>query len=386
MQTCWNAGYRGKKKDVEVLLSHLITKAAKHYSTTDEAYEWQSSGYYYILSFMQVTEWYDQLPEDSDVAIYTDCENSANYGYGIYDALTDMFKSAKNLEGGYTYWNLSSDEGREIQYTNADRSISIYEMEYEYIFDDDEEDDDADADDEEEDDEDEDEEDDDGDDDEEDDEVDSQGYRHNPEYAKWELRLDEIRCDSVSDADYWLTKYFDKDVYNKDHWDWNFYIQSRIDVLAEKDTDKKIEATVRYENLLSARHKEYLHLQEERIKAIRDFVQNNKFDSIDVVGTQYEDRIELIKVLQVGDAITLCREKTNSYDRNAFAVQNGKNASLGHLSAELAGQLAPLVDSEVISLSDAKVSGVDLYTKAKKLRAKPLLQISFKIKFIAQTQ
>lgn len=65
-----------------------------------------------------------------------------------------------------------------------------------------------------------------------------------------------------------------------------------------------------------------------------------------VVGVTFNGIQKIIPTLKSGMKIVLLREKNNSYDRNAIAVYCiGKK--IGHINADLAERLAPLMDNSV---------------------------------------
>ena len=62
-----------------------------------------------------------------------------------------------------------------------------------------------------------------------------------------------------------------------------------------------------------------------------------------VVGVTYNGIQSILPKLRSGMLLDFVREPKNSYDKNAIRVEcNGKN--IGHLSADLAADLAPIVD------------------------------------------
>ena len=67
-------------------------------------------------------------------------------------------------------------------------------------------------------------------------------------------------------------------------------------------------------------------------------------DELILQGTQYEGRIDRIERVCPGDKVSLVRENDNPYDKNAIDVRNTEG-SLGHLEAEVAEKVAPILDS-----------------------------------------
>lgn len=95
--------------------------------------------------------------------------------------------------------------------------------------------------------------------------------------------------------------------------------------------------------------------------------------NIRVVGTKYEGRPGRIEKLKVGDKLKLVREPNNEYDANAIDLRSSLG-SVGHLPAEIAEMLSPLLDSHSISCT-AETVFVDLLTKAGKKRVTPILDV-----------
>lgn len=73
-------------------------------------------------------------------------------------------------------------------------------------------------------------------------------------------------------------------------------------------------------------------------------------------GTQYEGRSERIEAVRVGDLVSLVREPDNIYDPQAIDVRSA-DGSLGHIPADVACELAPLIDKELYDCT-AVVSSV----------------------------
>lgn len=62
-----------------------------------------------------------------------------------------------------------------------------------------------------------------------------------------------------------------------------------------------------------------------------------------VVGVTFEGRQEIIKQLSRCDTITLRRESTNRFDKNAIMVMSEKG-QVGYIGKDYASILAPLMD------------------------------------------
>ena len=63
-----------------------------------------------------------------------------------------------------------------------------------------------------------------------------------------------------------------------------------------------------------------------------------------IVGITFEDRMEYIKLLKVGEKLELRRDRENPVDKNAIAVYNRDGKQLGYLKKELSESLAPRMD------------------------------------------
>lgn len=67
-----------------------------------------------------------------------------------------------------------------------------------------------------------------------------------------------------------------------------------------------------------------------------------------VVGVTFDNRQRHIRRMSVGDTVKLEREPNNQYDSNAIKVINSDGYQIGHISRELACNMAPRMDSGVI--------------------------------------
>lgn len=66
-----------------------------------------------------------------------------------------------------------------------------------------------------------------------------------------------------------------------------------------------------------------------------------------VAGVTFEGRQRYIRHMQVGERLTLERDRYNSYDSNAIKVINASGEQIGFLSRDVAAQLAPKMDRGV---------------------------------------
>ena len=64
-----------------------------------------------------------------------------------------------------------------------------------------------------------------------------------------------------------------------------------------------------------------------------------------VVGVTFENRQEVVAILEVGEQITLRREPTNPYDANAIRVERLTCEQIGYIDRYKAASLAPIFDA-----------------------------------------
>ncbi len=116
-----------------------------------------------------------------------------------------------------------------------------------------------------------------------------------------------------------------------------------LEVLKEKIEGKEISAEV-YKLL---EQKEIEVLEDEKIEREYFGEEENirKFEYATVVGIYYEDRIEVVKKLTIGEEIFFVREKDNQYDSNAIKVVNKNNETIGYVTKEKAQEIAPKLDA-----------------------------------------
>lgn len=63
-----------------------------------------------------------------------------------------------------------------------------------------------------------------------------------------------------------------------------------------------------------------------------------------IVGVTFEGRQKAVARVRQGQTLLLVREPTNPRDKNAILITTTGNETLGHLSANLAEQVAPWLD------------------------------------------
>lgn len=79
-----------------------------------------------------------------------------------------------------------------------------------------------------------------------------------------------------------------------------------------------------------------------------------------VVGVTFEGRQQVIRTLNSGQKLCVCREKDNSYDKSAIAITTLEGEQLGYLKAPLAEKLAPRMDDDVCYEAEVQtVTGED---------------------------
>ena len=77
-----------------------------------------------------------------------------------------------------------------------------------------------------------------------------------------------------------------------------------------------------------------------------------------VVGVTFEGRQEIIKQLNKDDVITIRREPTNKFDKNAIMVVSEKG-QVGYIGKDYATILAPMMDGG--TQFEAKIAELDVY-------------------------
>ena len=106
-----------------------------------------------------------------------------------------------------------------------------------------------------------------------------------------------------------------------------------------------------------------------RTSSLRDANPNNSRTQIitRVVGVTFENRQEVVAILEVGEQITLRREPTNPYDSNAIRVERLTCEQIGYIDRYKAASLAPIFDAcggigagTVIHLTGGNSNGMSL--------------------------
>ena len=76
-------------------------------------------------------------------------------------------------------------------------------------------------------------------------------------------------------------------------------------------------------------------------------------------GTRYDGRSELIERLQVGEPVTLRRDRENPYNPNNFLLLTKRGEDVGNMPAELCNVFAPLYDNGCLCVEHCAVSFVE---------------------------
>ena len=91
-----------------------------------------------------------------------------------------------------------------------------------------------------------------------------------------------------------------------------------------------------------------------------------RFESM---GTRYDGRTELIEAVQIGEKVSIVRDRVNTYNSNNFTMVIGKDKNIGNVPAALCNAIAPLYDKGLLVIEDAEVSFVEpISVKRKKAK------------------
>lgn len=96
-------------------------------------------------------------------------------------------------------------------------------------------------------------------------------------------------------------------------------------------------------------------------------------------GTRYDGRSEKIERVNVGDVIHIVREKTNPFNSNNFILFVGKDKNVGNMPAELCNVIAPLYDTEELTIESAQVSYVEHLSKRSRYAKQAILFVEAKL-------
>ena len=96
---------------------------------------------------------------------------------------------------------------------------------------------------------------------------------------------------------------------------------------------------------------------------------------LEVVGTQFEGRIQRIEKIRVGNVLHLVREPQNEKDEQNISVRNQNGESLGNLPAHANRVLAPVMDRQLAKKITAKVCEVVPLSKRGSRAKKAILKL-----------
>ena len=101
----------------------------------------------------------------------------------------------------------------------------------------------------------------------------------------------------------------------------------------------------------------------DKVEGSYDEEKKNGFIRFEVKGTRYDGRTELIETVHLGDPVKIVRDEKNAFNSNNFAVHTQGGKDLGNLPAELCNDIAPLYDSQILSINSACISYVEHLSK-----------------------
>lgn len=107
---------------------------------------------------------------------------------------------------------------------------------------------------------------------------------------------------------------------------------------------------------------------------------NSLLLKVDVKGTKYERRAEIIEKLKIGDKIDIIRDNTNEYNSNNFIVLSNRY-NIGVLQKKLCNLLAPLFDNDYITSIDSRVSYVEPLLKRSVFASEAIVFVELIIQF-----
>lgn len=98
---------------------------------------------------------------------------------------------------------------------------------------------------------------------------------------------------------------------------------------------------------------------------------------IEVMGTQFNNRSELIENVHMGDSLKIVRDADNYYDKYTLSVCNMEGQELGTIWVNLADKLSPLLDAGLAQITACHVKRVEHLSKRGEGAAKAILSIEF---------
>lgn len=98
-------------------------------------------------------------------------------------------------------------------------------------------------------------------------------------------------------------------------------------------------------------------------------------------GVRYNGRAEQIEKVNLGDPITVARDKENQYNYNNFVLLTAKRQDVGYMPAELCNAVAPLYDDRRLVFDEAHVSYVEPISKRSRHAKQAMLFVELKAHF-----
>lgn len=99
----------------------------------------------------------------------------------------------------------------------------------------------------------------------------------------------------------------------------------------------------------------------------------------EVKGTRYEGRTEQIEKVKTGDPVQIVRDSKNLYNSNNFMILTARGKNLGNMPAQLCNVIAPLHDSKVLTVEEAKVSFVEPISRRSRHAKQAVLFVELKM-------
>lgn len=92
-----------------------------------------------------------------------------------------------------------------------------------------------------------------------------------------------------------------------------------------------------------------------------------------VMGTQYEGRIDEIEFIKRNQDVFIERDPTNKYNSNNFKIMDNNKNCIGNMPAILCDAIASLYDSENLTIISSKVSFVKPLSQRNRHAKKPIV-------------
>ena len=97
-----------------------------------------------------------------------------------------------------------------------------------------------------------------------------------------------------------------------------------------------------------------------------------------VMGTQYEGRIDEIELIKKNDTVQIKRNPENRYNKNNFAIIDKNDRCIGNMPWKLCDAMAPLFDSNNLTIESSKISYIEPLSKRSRHALKPIVFIEIK--------